>query len=179
MKPRASRLNFKGEVEHRYKADALLDGPGAAAAVKRSGVLRSLVMACPDGCGDVLTLNLDRRAGRAWRLYRQRDQISLYPSVWRDTGCESHFIVWRSVILWCDYEPIEDEDDELTSRVLEQLTSEFIAFGDIADRMNEVPWPVLAACERLVSSGKAQRGIGKQRECFRLRASNRRSRRAG
>src|SRR5439155_5771117 len=99
----------------------------------------SLVMACPDGCGDVLTLNLDSRAGRPWKLYRERDQISLYPSVWRDSGCESHFIVWRSRIFWCDYDPIEEDNDELAARVLARLTEAFTPFAAIADRMNEIP----------------------------------------
>ena len=90
MKGRAARIDFRGAIEHRHEADDLIPKPGEAALVHR-GVDRSLVMACPDGCGEPLTINLDRRSGPAWRFYRDAAAISMYPSVWRTTGCKSHF----------------------------------------------------------------------------------------
>jgi hypothetical protein len=37
--------------------------------------------------------------GKAWRLYGgAKSAVTLFPSVWRDTGCESHFIIWRDQI---------------------------------------------------------------------------------
>src|SRR4051812_40038452 len=97
----AFAIRFRAEVEHRHDGDTLLQTPGDAVLVQR-GRPRSLLIACPDGCGETLVVNLDPRAGKAWRIYRKGAVISLSPSVWRDGGCESHFIVWRSHILWCD-----------------------------------------------------------------------------
>jgi hypothetical protein len=59
-------------------------------------------MRCPDGCGETLVVNLDPRAGKAWKLDMRTGKATLYPSVWRDGGCGSHFIVWRGDVLWCD-----------------------------------------------------------------------------
>jgi hypothetical protein len=60
------------------------------------GYERLAIFRCPCGCGAVIKLNLDARLGKAWRLIRQGNVVSLRPSVWLDSGCESHFIVWRS-----------------------------------------------------------------------------------
>jgi hypothetical protein len=64
------------------------------------GIPRLAVFQCPCGCGDVVTLNLDSRAGKAWRLSRRNRTVTLRPSVWRDTGCQSHFVVWGNRVLF-------------------------------------------------------------------------------
>lgn len=168
MKVRAKQTVIKGEVAHRHEADQLLAGPGSVVIVRR-GVLRSLVMACPDGCGDILTINLDGRAGPAWRLYSDRRGTSLFPSVWRDSGCQSHFIVWRSHIFWCDFddEAMDDQNDEIERRVADALSHNFRSYVDIAQAIDEVPWAVLVACQRLARQGVAEAGTGKQRDSFR------------
>lgn len=158
-----------GEVAHRHEADALLTNPGTAALVHR-GVDRSLVIACPDGCGDVLTINLDARGGAAWTMYRERMGVSLFPSIWRETGCRSHFIVWRSKIYWCDSDDeIVDDDAKLQARVQPLLDSTPRSFVDIANRVGEVPWTVLSACKALVRKGLAIAGLGRQSGTFRRR----------
>jgi hypothetical protein len=96
----AKRIRDRGKVESRHDADALLERPGDVVMVDR-GRPRSLVLSCPDGCGSVLTINLEPRSGKAWRLYRQGDSISLFPSVWRDNGCRAHFVLWHDRLLWC------------------------------------------------------------------------------
>jgi hypothetical protein len=169
MTPRATHLRIMAKVSHRYEADALLSGPGSAVVVER-GLPRSLVMPCPDGCGDVLTINLDPRSGPAWRLYRERRGVSLYPSVWRESGCESHFIVWRSSIYWCGPDgdsELDDQNNELEERVATVLTHSFVPYTEIAEELSEIPWSVLVACERLAARGVAERGKGKQRGAFR------------
>jgi hypothetical protein len=111
-------------------------------------------MACPDGCGEQLTINLDSRSGPAWRCYQNGSDFSLFPSVWRNTGCRSHFIVWRSNIYWCDWHdeldaPIED----VVQYTLQELTYDFVSYIVIADKQNLVPWAVLSACTRLCQLG--------------------------
>jgi len=77
-------------------------------AIVHRGRPRWVVLLCPCGCGDVLSINLDPRSGRAWRLKTQSETVSLIPSVWRSTGCCSHFILWSNEVWlfgqdWDDY----------------------------------------------------------------------------
>lgn len=168
MKRRVARIDFRGVIEHRHEADDLVATPGEVALVHR-GVDRSLVVACPDGCGEMLTINLDRRSGPAWRFYQDSAAISLYPSVWRTTGCKSHFIVWRSRVYWCDWqEELETTTEAFEQMVLGRLTPELQQYVDVADTLGAVPWAVLVACNRLSVRGLAQRGCGDGKHCFRL-----------
>jgi hypothetical protein len=158
---------LRGQVQHRHEANALLSEPGATVVVHR-GVPRSVAMACPDGCGEQLTVNLDERAGPAWRCYQQGNHLTLYPSVWRDTGCRSHFIVWRSRIYWCDrWEELAAPSAEAEEKVPRSLSAGFIHYAAIAQALGLVPWEVLSACNRLVSAGRAQAGEGDKRGYFR------------
>jgi Family of unknown function (DUF6527) len=169
MNRRATRVEFRGIIEHRHEADGLVTMAGQAALVHR-GVDRSITLACPDGCGEMLTVNLDRRSGPAWRFYRDADSISIFPSVWRTTGCKSHFIVWRSRIYWCDWhEELEPTSEAFEHVVLAKLTSAFQEYTAVADQLGTVPWAVLVACNRLTTHGLAQRGAGDEKHCFRLR----------
>lgn len=166
MKLRATATTYGGEVIHRHDADALVSAPGASALVHR-GVDRSLVMVCPDGCGETLTINLDSRTGPAWRLYRGKKGLSLFPSVWRDTGCKSHFIVWQSRIYWCDWgDELDGTDVDFEARVLEHLPSRLRSYVEIADAIGAVPWAVLSACERLSRRGLAKAGTGNERSKY-------------
>jgi hypothetical protein len=135
----------------------LLEKPGDSVTVVR-GRPRSFVMACPDGCGSVLTVNLDPRAGKAWRLYA-RDRMSLYPSVWRDAGCGAHFVLWKDRILWCDGNADADYspryDPELEPAVLSKLDDTPRSANEIADDLNEIPWEVDRALSLLRLTGRA------------------------
>lgn len=166
MRRRAAKLQFKGQVAHRHEANALLTEPGAAVLVHR-GVDRSIAIACPDGCKEQLTINLDRRAGAAWRYYRDGADVSLFPSVWRDTGCKSHFIVWRSRIYWCDHhDELETPMDDVVEHVRAALTRDFVLYVDLADQLGLVPWAVLSACNRLCRQGAAIGGTDKMQGHF-------------
>jgi hypothetical protein len=171
MNPRAQSIDFRGLVEHRHEADEQLRLPGEAVVVRR-GVDRSLTMLCPDGCGEMLTINLDRRAGPAWRLYMEGRGLSLYPSVWRNTGCLSHFIVWRSRIYWCERgEQLHPVDSEFETRVLCALTATLRPYAETAQQLDAVPWAVLSACHSLQRRGQVCEGGGEQQGWFRRRSS--------
>jgi hypothetical protein len=166
MKKRANRIVMKGEVTHRHLADEVLKAPGEAVLVRR-GVLRSMVMACPDGCGEILSVNLDGRAGKACRYYDRGGDVSLFPSVWRDTGCESHFILWRSHIYWCDWgEELDMPMSEVIVQVRDALGMQLESYTSIAERLELVPWAVLSACGKLRREGVAIEGKDKQRGHF-------------
>jgi len=159
MSAPARALRLLGEVAYRDEADALLTSPGDAALVVR-GRQRSLIVACPDGCGEMLVVNLDARAGKAWRIDQRGEGVTLVPSVWRDGGCDSHFIVWRGFILWCDRfvgENVEPPyDSRLEDFVLQALRrDEPRAAITIAEVIDELVWDVDRAARRLVGRGLA------------------------
>ena len=169
-----SKLNFKSIVQSRGEASQYLKSPGDAVLIER-GRPRWLLLSCPCGCGDEIPINLDSRAGKAWRIYRDKKfGLSLYPSVWRDTDCESHFIIWRDRILL--YGQGDDEfgspvhSDEmvvLSKAVLSALPiAGFVSYTDVADSIDEVPWDVLDALRFLVKKGLVRENAGKQRGNF-------------
>ena len=161
----ARRIRFRGTVESRHDVDDFLDQRGDAVLVYR-GRARSLVLSCPDGCGTVLTVNLDPRSGKAWRLYQDPDGISLYPSVWRDTGCRAHFILWRDRLLWCGGGHGANEpgyDAALEKDVLAILTDEPQAADQIADQLDLIPWEASRVANRLVRLGLASTSLTEPR----------------
>src|SRR6266550_5887533 len=154
---RPMQLRFQGTVTSRRDASPLLITPGDAVLVERSRP-RLLVLRCPDGCGEDLTINVDREAGKAWRLYKVGESLTVFPSIWRDTGCESHFIISRGRIFLFGFRDDREDDDQLWSQI-RGLTqgdvifalsqTEFESVDVIADRIGALPWDVLAACRRL------------------------------
>ena len=106
----------KGEIL-RYSALVTVSGQGdarvaittdsKALVLVHRDVHRSLVFKCPSGCEDVLTINLDSRAGVAWRMRITQGGVTLMPSIWRTEGCRAHFVLWNSTVWWCRF---EDED---------------------------------------------------------------------
>ncbi|RJF90316.1 DUF6527 family protein [Sphingomonas cavernae] len=153
-------IRMVGEAEYRDQAEASLEAPGDASMVFRARP-RSIVMACPDGCGETLVINLDSRADKAWRLDMRGGGLTLFPSVWRDGGCESHFIVWRGRILWCDRfeegnrEPAYDATIEPTVLAAMDPIEPRNAV-EMADAIDELVWDVNRAADRLVSRGLAR-----------------------
>jgi hypothetical protein len=161
------RFSIKARVNSRASATAHLKRPGDAVIVDRQGP-RWLILSCPCGCGAELPVNLDRRAGPAWRLYESPKGKSVYPSVWRDSDCKSHFIIWRDHILmlgagYNDSSMDEPEwsEDELLDRVRDLLTAREQSAEEISDRIaGSVPWDVLRCCRKLCRLGAAVEGSG-------------------
>jgi hypothetical protein len=168
-------LSVKAVVQSRREVGALLRKPGDAVIIQR-GQPRWMILNCPCGCGEDIPINLDRRAGDAWRYYDgSGGGVTLFPSVWRDTGCQSHFIVWRGRILLLDAYG-DDESSPLPGfrDLVERVSSRWpsaamISYVDVADQMGEIPWDVLDACRRLVREGVLVEGSGQQRTMFRRR----------
>lgn len=166
-------IRLRGEAEYRDEGEGLLEKPGDAVLVRR-GALRSVLMRCPDGCGETLVVNLDPRAGKAWKLDMRAGKATLYPSVWRDGGCGSHFIVWRGHALWCDrfeegnVEPSYDAA-ALERRVLGALRRrELRSAEEVAIELDEIPWEVAKAGHALARRRLVVCGSGRQRDWFAL-----------
>lgn len=169
-----NRISLKAELGSRVGAAELLREPGDVVLVTR-GKPRWLLLRCPCGCGQEIPLNLDARAGKAWRLYRgSTSGLTLFPSVWRDTGCESHFVIWRNRILMfglddhSDPSPRENLDlATLSKRVLHACPFDrFVSYVEIADVLQEIPWDIHEACRVLVKAGKLVDGGDDQRGMF-------------
>ena len=63
----------------------------------------SIGMYCPCGCGETIELLVVPEAQSSWSFsidYRGRPSLS--PSVWRRTGCRSHFWLREGRVIWCD-----------------------------------------------------------------------------
>lgn len=70
--------------------------------VRANGKDRWAMLRCPCGCGEVLTLSLQDVHQPHWRLTQSNfGHPSLYPSVWRQTGCFSHFWIKDGQVQWC------------------------------------------------------------------------------
>lgn len=160
MATRVNRVNFRGKVERRDLGAPLLESAGDAVLVER-GKPRLLILRCPCGCGDDLLINLDRRAGKAWHLYRKRNRLTLYPSYWRDDGCGSHFILWNDEVSWCYGWESEEADywqvpSEIEEKVYAALPDDyFVNYEEIAEKLDLIPWEGLQACRQLARKGKA------------------------
>lgn len=168
------KLKLKAIVQSRSEASEHMLSPGDAVLIER-GTPRWLLLSCPCGCGAELPINLDSRAGPAWRLYRgQNAAVTLYPSVWRESGCESHFIIWRDrILLFGDTEDdscdSSQSDEPLPTReavIACMPNSGLITFFEIAEVLEAIPWDVLRVCRQLVHSGRAREGEGKERGSF-------------
>lgn len=57
---------------------------------------------CPCGCGERIELSLLPQSRPSWRAEVHADNtVSLTPSVWRQKGCKSHFILRLGRVIWC------------------------------------------------------------------------------
>lgn len=156
--PKVRVISTRGTVQRYSEAVPLLKQPGDTVVVMR-GQTRSIVMQCPEGCGDLITINLDRRSGPAWRVYERSGRLTIYPSVWRENGCGAHFIVWNNQIVWCDVDETAAWNDPGlvtdVERALPPVGKPHRHYEDIAAELSVVPWEVLWACQSLVRSGLA------------------------
>jgi hypothetical protein len=165
-------VRLKEPVASISEAHARMKEPLDAVVVVR-GRPRWFVMSCPCGCGETLTTNLDKAAGPAWSLYADdKNEISIFPSIWREGACGSHFIIWRNkVFLFGDWSFEEEwestlDDADLTNRVQNLLSREPKNYTDIALQLNAIPWDVLTCLRRLVKNRVAHEGKKKQRGLF-------------
>jgi len=151
----AKRIRLLPDTTNPAEAARALTAAGDASVVVR-GVVRSLVLRCPCGCGENYIINLDPRAGPAWRHYRRKGTLTLYPSYWRHEGCGSHFIINRNEIWWCRFGA--EWLTEVESAIVEKVRGAALPVGefsprDIAEQIDEIPWEVGIACDHLVREG--------------------------
>jgi hypothetical protein len=60
------------------------------------------VMICPCGCNCIIQLNLLPNSNPSWAVDKGiNNKISVYPSIFRNRGCKSHFLLKKGRIIWC------------------------------------------------------------------------------
>jgi hypothetical protein len=75
--------------------------PGELYRVVTGGKPRWALFACPCGCLSVVTLSLQRVHHPHWAIREtEARRPSIRPSVWRDVGCLSHFLVEDGRVYW-------------------------------------------------------------------------------
>ena len=78
---------------------------------------------CPCGCRSVITLSLQFAHRPHWTVgASKKRRPSLRPSVWRDIGCLSHFIVEDGRIYWCGDTGISPYDARRRYQILDTKT---------------------------------------------------------
>jgi len=76
--------------------------PGVFFRVMRGDKPKWVLFQCPCGCRTVITLSLQLAHRPHWGAHRSKQhRPSLRPSVWRDVGCFSHFVVDDGRVYWC------------------------------------------------------------------------------
>jgi hypothetical protein len=61
----------------------------------------ALAFMCPCGCNEVIQLNLLKEAKPKWEYeINSAGNITIRPSIWRRTGCKSHFFIKNGRIIW-------------------------------------------------------------------------------
>lgn len=70
--------------------------------VREDDTVWQAVMACPCGCRATIQLCCLPNIRPRWSYRDERNgTITLHPSVWRKTGCRSHFLLRNGRITWC------------------------------------------------------------------------------
>ncbi|BDS06462.1 hypothetical protein NT6N_15020 [Oceaniferula spumae] len=59
-----------------------------------------IVLLCPCGCNSHIYLNLQPENHPVWTYRIQKQRISIKPSVWRTSGCRSHFWITSGTVKW-------------------------------------------------------------------------------
>ncbi len=76
--------------------------PGTIVIVAPNNRPRWVMFQCPCNCGTVITLSLQLVHKLNWKVSKSiAGRPSLRPSVWRDVGCLSHFILEDGRVYWC------------------------------------------------------------------------------
>lgn len=107
-------------VERQGEARAVVASSPQRVVMVERGHAREVVFQCPCGCGEIVVINVDRAAGPAWRVRIRGERLTLMPSVWRTTGCESHFVLWENQVCWCRWRSRSVEESEAVESLGEQ-----------------------------------------------------------
>jgi len=62
----------------------------------------AVAMLCPCGCGDSIELMVMNGVAPRWTIHADaKNRPTLHPSIWRQSGCGSHFWLKSGRVVWC------------------------------------------------------------------------------
>lgn len=86
-------------IENQISPDKLADK--TIYVVRNNKLYKWVLMKCPCGCNDLITLSLMKSHKPNWRIkFDLAKRISLSPSIWKKDGCRSHFFISKSKLKW-------------------------------------------------------------------------------
>ena len=96
----------RGFTGTRYRVATGSDVPDAATPntlhlVGDNGDYWQAIMRCPCGCGTDIHLPMSSTSRPRWSFSGTTTKPTLTPSVWRKSGCRSHFILRNGLVAWC------------------------------------------------------------------------------
>ncbi|MEE9914019.1 MAG: hypothetical protein K4571_20090 [Deltaproteobacteria bacterium] len=63
---------------------------------------------CPCGCGNVISLSLQKNHNPSWTVRKTpAGRPTVHPSIWQNKGCCSHFWIKDGRVYWCNNTGIE------------------------------------------------------------------------
>lgn len=86
------------------RVEEIPDKPSAGTAylVGEGQHLWFVALLCPCGCKEFLQMSLLQDSRPRWTVMIHEDGTpTLHPSIWRKTGCRSHFFLRRGRVEWC------------------------------------------------------------------------------
>jgi Family of unknown function (DUF6527) len=170
---KSSQVHLRARVQSRSEAASFLSRAGDMVLVDRRR-RRWLLLQCPDGCGEIISLNLDPQSGPAWRCYELQEKITVYPSIWRKSGCRSHFIIWDNKVFGIDETNwpgfSTDLNSEIESKVPGILADSAapVHYSRLADLLGVLPWTMLTICRGLQQRGLIAEMKGTESGTFQL-----------
>lgn len=99
-------LGRRGDSKLQYTTQKCLDEPdqfenSVLYLIGENEYLWHAALLCPCGCGEIIRLNLLPDDYPSWKVQISRRGVSIEPSIWRTTGCRSHFFLRFGRIQWC------------------------------------------------------------------------------
>jgi hypothetical protein len=69
--------------------------------IRNYGLSKWVVMKCPCGCDEILTLSLMKNFKPNWKIkIDKKKRITISPSIWKQDGCKSHFFIINGRLKW-------------------------------------------------------------------------------
>lgn len=95
------RIRAYSAIEVVEAAPSLEDVEAAKLVVVRAnGKDRWVMLRCPCGCNEVVTLSVQQAHRTHWTRSGSQDRPTLHPSIWRTEGCRSHFWILDGKVVW-------------------------------------------------------------------------------
>lgn len=87
-------------IQEIFELPSCLD-PKTIYVIKEGAQKLHASMICPCGCLQVIHLNLLKDADPYWRIRKGKNgSVNLSPSIWRTSGCKSHFFIRSGKVVW-------------------------------------------------------------------------------